>query len=288
MAPSEKRWLGGTDKFVRLRRIEQLDLDADFQEIAALFLSDFQAVMLPMGFAGFLMTYAAPRMSRILSATGQLEHSVEKRAIDTVLLMSIITAHGVRESPGRDAARVVNAMHRRYDIHQEDFVAVGCDSALKAIELAETFGWRPVTDKEREAVRRHFAAVTRALGGRKRFPESIGAMRAFMEHYMKSQFRFEQQNRRLAEATCRWYVNLVPWPLRPFFRVLLLSAVDPQVIRFCGLRAPSALARWAGRLALKWVGRCGPVPDEAPDGLEALVRIVYPSGYQLEDLGTAR
>jgi hypothetical protein len=286
MLRPEALWLGTNDPHARLRRIEQLDLETEFGEIARLFFSDFRSAMLAMGFAGFLMTYASPRMSRILSATGELEHRVAKRVVDTSLLSGMVMAHGVRHSPGRDAARRVNAMHSRYDIHQEDFVAVGCDSALKAIELAEAFGWRPVTNKEREAVRRYFATVTRTFGGRDPFPQSVEAMQQFMARYAEAQYGFEPQNRRLAEATCDYYASLAPRPWRALFRKVLLSAVEPRIIRSCGLRPPSGVARWAGRLVLKVMARRDPVPDNAQDQLAAFARTVYPKGYDISQLGT--
>src|SRR5687768_7474632 len=118
--------------------------------------------MILQAVTGNLMTFAVPRMSRILSATKQFEDHTAKRVVDTTLLVQSVLDHGLDPGEGRDAARRVNAMHREYDIHQDDFVAVGCDNPVSSLEIADRFGWRPVTDAEREALRRHYSAVARA------------------------------------------------------------------------------------------------------------------------------
>ena len=42
--------MGQPDRFARLKRIEQLDLDSDYHAIAALFYTDFQTIMLALSF----------------------------------------------------------------------------------------------------------------------------------------------------------------------------------------------------------------------------------------------
>lgn len=283
---SEKRWLGEPDRYARLRRIEALDPDSDYREIVGLFYTDFRSVMLPQGFNGFMMTYAAPRISRVLAQTGELEKRVAKRIIDTILLSRLVMEHGFAPGPGRDAARRVNAMHRHYDIHEDDFVAVGCDEALCGLELAERYGWRPVSEKEREALRIFYDHQSRAYGSRRSLPPSIPAMQAFWSDYLDDQARFEPQNRRLADATLGYFVQLFPRWMAPLARVLLLGQLDPRIIRACGMKQPSALSRWLAGMMLRRMGKADPVPDGAPDGLEALVAKVYPEGWEIARLGT--
>lgn len=101
--------------------------------------------MLPQSFNGFLMTFAAPRISRILINTGEIEHRIAKRVIDTMLLYRAVMEHGLDAESGRGAARRVNAMHQNYDIHEDDFVAVSCDEIVNSLDLAERYGWRAGT-----------------------------------------------------------------------------------------------------------------------------------------------
>jgi hypothetical protein len=69
MSKKHSQWLGINDRHARLRRIESLDPATDYREITELFYTDFQSVMLVQAVSGFLFTFAAPRNSRILSAS---------------------------------------------------------------------------------------------------------------------------------------------------------------------------------------------------------------------------
>lgn len=286
MARCERLWLGAPDKFARLHRIQSLDPESDYREIVGLFYADFRSVMLPQGFNGFMMTYASPRISRVLAQTGELEKRVAKRVIDTILLSRTVMENGFAPGPGRDAARRVNAMHRHYDIHEDDFVAVGCDEALCGLELAEEFGWRPVSENEREALRIYYDHQSRAYGSRRYLPPSIPEMRAYWSDYLDAQAQFEPQNLRLAQATLGFFVQLFPKWMGPFARILLLANLDPRITRACGLDVPSRPAQWAARAFMAQMGRRDPVPDNEPDGLEALVAQIYPDGWQVHELGT--
>ncbi|NVB42292.1 DUF2236 domain-containing protein [Pseudenhygromyxa sp. WMMC2535] len=284
---TKKEWLGTKDKFARLREIERLDLATEYRQIAGLSAADFQSIMFTQVYQGFLVTFAAPRMSRILAATGEVEGRMAKRAVDTALFTRAVAMHGVKHGEGNLAAKRVNAMHRRYPIHQEDFIAVGVDGALAQIRMSERFGWRPLIDKEREAIRLHYAKITRAYGGRGEFPGTVAAMERFWDRYKREQFAFEPQNERMAKVVSSWFLSLAPRPLRPFLRLALEGVADPDVLRACGLRVPSALERrLAAFIMRRVIGARDPLPDSSPDKLEALAASVYPDGYTLSDLGT--
>ncbi|MCB9794603.1 MAG: DUF2236 domain-containing protein [Alphaproteobacteria bacterium] len=274
------------DRYARLRRIEQLDPEADAWEIAQLFAADFQTCFLPMILQGFLFTFAAPRMSRILASTEQSEHHIAKRAVDTAILTAEVMEHGLGPGRGREAARRVNEMHRRYDIHPEDFLAVGVDSALGQIALAEAFGWRPVTDKEREAVRAHFAQITRVYGGPKDFPATWDALQPFHDRYVATQFAFEPQNQRMAEASIAWYAGKGGWLFSGLARRFLLGLVDARVLAHVGVPEPSALQRRISWRVMRWLGRLDPLPDGESRLLKALTDAQYPGGFTFDMLGT--
>jgi hypothetical protein len=286
MTKAKARWLGSDDRHARLRKIEQLDPEKDYREIAILFYDDFNSIMLLQAVTGFMLTYAAPRMSRILSSTGESERRVAKRFVDTALLARTVMRHGLGAGAGRDAARRVNAMHRQYDIHPEDFVMVGCDEVVMSLEIADRFGWRPVIDAEREALRIYYSHQSRAFGSRLPLPSTVTGMRELWNRYVAEQLAFEAQNLRLAEALLRYVAKLMPLPLRPIVEPLLLAQVDPRIVRACGLSVPGAAMRRFSSMALRLLGKRDPVPDGQPDGLLGLVRTVYPDGWQVHALGT--
>lgn len=286
-AKQKKQWLGTDDKFARLRRIETLDPEVDFREITELFYTDFQSVMVVQGVAGLLFTYGAPRMSRILSATGQLEHHTEKRYTDTATFNAAVMTNGVKSGDGREAARRVNAMHRQYDIHPEDFVAVGCDVPATSIHLAERFGWRPVTDIERQGLLKHYTLEARAFGMHDPMPDTVAGIQEFWEHYVDTQMAFEPQNKALSVALMKFMPTLVPAPLKRIINPIVFAQVDPRILRACGLPLPSRLLKAVSTLFVKAMGKSDPKPDSYKSTvLDDLRDKLYPNGWSIQTLGT--
>lgn len=271
------------DRFANLRRIEQLDPDTDFEEINRLFLEDFQTVMGVQLVTGNLFTFAIPRMSTILASTGEFTDRTGKRVVDTVLLTSAVMGHGLGPGRGRDAARRVNGMHRHYDIHPDDFVAVGSDIAIAMVDFAERFGWREVTPKEKQAVATFQGRVARVFGSRNDLPATIDEMRAYWDAYLDDQAKFTPDNKRLTDAFLNYLPSLFPRPIAPLITRVFLAQVDPRVLVACGLRRPGRLMRAVSNAILRQMGKRA---SSAAGGPDALVQSVYPNGWSIQDLGT--
>ncbi len=269
----------------RLRRIESLDPNKDYHEIARLFFADFRSVMLPYGFKGLLFTFAMPRMSRLLATTGEFEKRLAKRIVDTILLSHLVLEQGVGEGSGREAARRVKAMHRRYDIEPDDFIAVGCDEVLSALELARRYGWRPVSEPEQIALRNYHDMKSRAYGSSRPLPPTIPEIQAFWSDYLETQARYEPQNKLLAASTLGYFCRLLPGILRPLAPAILLSQVDPCIVRACGMQVPSTPSRWFSHQVFSLAGRRDPTPDIGAEHLRKMAAAVYPEGWQISDLG---
>lgn len=285
MARKERRWLGTTDRYVRLHQIEALDLDTEYRQITQLFYADFQSTMVAKSINGFMMNYAAPRISKVLDASGELEHRIAKRVIDTIILASTVMIEGFT-GQGRDAARRVNAMHRQYDIHADDFLAVASEETVGSIELAELYGWRPVTDKEREAVNLYYSHQAQAFGSPNPLPTTYAQTKAFFEAYLDAHVRYEPQNERLGKVLMRWIGTMAPAGLRPLYRFILRAQLDNRVARACGMRPASSVSKALAHMALRQIARQDPVPDNTPSHLDALIARVYPNGYEVSKVGT--
>lgn len=286
MTKNRPQWLGTSDPYARLRRIESLNLERDYREITMLFYGDFQSTMLTKSFNGLMFTYAAPHISRTLSATGELEKRIAKRVVDTTLLASAVMQHGFAEGQGLEASERVKAMHSRYAIRTQDFVATGCEEVLGSLDVAERFGWRPVTEKEAEALRLFYSRQALAFGSPEPLPGSVAEVRAFFSNYLDNEVRFEPQNQRLTGVLIDWFCGLVPAPLRPLFRTLIVADLDPRIARACGLKVAGKPTKRAAEALLKLLARADPVPDGGPNKLENLVKGVYPDGWEIKTLGT--
>ena len=282
-----RSWLGEPDRDARVRLIESLNLEKDWLTIAGVTSGDFRSIIFPVPFAGFMTTFAAPRMSRILYATGEISERFAKRAVDTILFAKAMHEHGFGTPAGRLAAQRVNRLHAQYDIHQDDFILVGCDPLIFTLDLFDKYGWRKLLPAEREAQRLFYDRQARAFGSRRPLPGTEGEMRAFIDDYFDTQLHYEPQNEKLARVALDWFVRLAPPAARPLMRRILLTTVDPRVVKACGLTPPSAVDRTIAHFALKYLSRRDPIADGAPDMLSDLVKTVYPEGYEIATLGPA-
>jgi hypothetical protein len=225
-------------------------------------------------------------MSRILSGTGEIEHRFAKRAVDTSLTASTILQHGFGSEIGRKLARQVSELHKQYDIHPDDFVLIGCDTPLFSLEMAERYGWRAVTDKEREALRILYDYQARAFGSRKPLPGSMIEMKQYLSEYFDTQLYFEPQNLRMAKVALDWYVGLAPLLARKLVRKIMLGVLDPRVVRACGLPVPGKISRLICDAAMRMLGRRDPIQDGVgSDPMVGLAKLVYPNGYDFDMLG---
>src|ERR1043166_7598532 len=113
------------DRYRWRRRIESLDPLADHQEIYRIsvgyeFPWDYtRALELAL-----FRTYCVPGISRLLAATREFELRPQRRYDDTALLMAEWPAQGSDSPRGKEALRVVNRMHGRYAIDNDDMVYV--------------------------------------------------------------------------------------------------------------------------------------------------------------------
>lgn len=283
LRPSTSRY--DQSRLDRLRRIESLDPNKDYHEVARLFFADFRSIMLPHGLKSLLFTFAIPRMSQLLITTGEFEKHLAKRIVDTILLSHLVLEHGVSEGSGREAARRVRAMHQRFDIEPTDFIAVGCEELLSALELSRRYGWRPVSETEQIALRHYYDLKSRAYGSSRPFPATIADLRAFRSEYLESQARYEPQNKFLAASTLAYFCQLLPRFLRPLAPAILLSQVDPCIVRACGMPVPSTPSRWLSHQVFSLAGRRDPMPDIGAEQLRKMAASVYPKGWQISDLG---
>jgi len=286
MFESRGTWLGTNDRFARLRKIEQLDVETHAREISLLFYADFQKAMIPKSFNGFMFNYAATRISAVLASTGEVVQRLPKRIVDTTLLASQYMISGPKEEAGRDAARRINAMHRRYDITPDDYIAVGCEEAIVSLDLAEKYGWREITEKEKDAVCTFYSEQARAFGGSKPMPAKYNEAAAFYERYLETELSYEPHHEKMALTLIDWFGAQVPGFMRKTACQLLISYLDPRIAKACGLKPPPRVARLAFDTLMKLHARRGPPPDDAPNGLDELVRTVYPNGWTFDELGT--
>ena len=277
------------DRFANRRRITSLDPERDHVEIMRIssgyeFPWDY---VRSLEFALF-RTYCVPSISALLAKTGEFERRPQQRYDDTALLMAELVEHGYDSPRGREALRVVNRLHGRYDISNDDMLYVLSTFVFDPIEWITRYGWRPLTDHERLAAF-HFYRAVGARMGVKDLPPTYSAYAAFKRAYEEEHFTYSDTNRVIGQYTldlfCSWY----PVPAALTSRAVLAMLDEPMLTAFGFPAQPGWLVK-AAKTALRV--RATTVLLLPPRRTPRLTNNPknrtypgYPTGYRPTDLG---
>ncbi|SHG87621.1 oxygenase MpaB family protein [Streptoalloteichus hindustanus] len=286
----QRRGRPGVDRYGWLRRIVSLDPERDHQEIVRIssgfeFPWDYRKAL---EFALF-RTYCTPSVSALLDATGEFAHRPQKRYDDTAILMAELAEHGYDSDRGRQALRVINRMHGRYVISDEDMRYVLSTFVYEPVRWVERFGWRPLTDHERLAAFHFYREVGRRMGIRE-IPDSYEEFERFNVEYERAHFRYGETNRHIGQYTVDLFVSWFPRPLRPLVRRCVVAMLDEPVRKSFGFRpAPAWLRRLvpAALRARSAVVRLLPPRRSSRLAHDRHNRTYpgYPTGYTIAELG---
>jgi hypothetical protein len=240
-------------------------------------------------------TYCVPSVSALLDATREFRDRPQRRYDDTALLMAEIAAHGYDSPRGKEALRVINRMHGRYAISNDDMLYVLSTFIYDPIVWLDRYGWRPLAEAEQLAAFHYYREVGHRMGIRE-IPSSFGEFRAFKASYETSKFVYSDTNRRVGEYTVGLFAAWFPRPLRPLARLGVRSMLDPLMLTAFGFRAAprwvTAVGEGTLRMRARFLGlgrRMGAIRPRMISrlGQEAKNRTYpgYPTGYRPGDLG---
>jgi hypothetical protein len=276
-------------RYSRLRRIQELDPERDYQEIFRIsaeyeFPWDLQRSLE----LALFRTYAVPSIGGLLDRTRELADHGQKRYDDTVLLMYETTREGGLDSArGRAAVRRLNRIHGRYAISDDDYRYVLATFVVVPIRWNARYGWRPYSRHELRAAVNNFRHMGRLMGI-KDIPETYEEFAALMDDHEATNFAYNEPSRRVAEATIDVFQNWFPGVARPLARRGLIAMLDTPLREALGFdRAPrvlEAVAHRALRARARFVRLMPPRPESWPKRPNPRA---YPGGYTLEDIGPA-
>jgi hypothetical protein len=273
-----------------LQRIRELDPVVDHEEIYRIsagheFPWDYQRSLE----LALFRTYCVPSVSRLLSATGEFRERPQKRYDDTALLMAELAAHGYDSERGKEALRVINRAHARYQIAPADMRYVLSTFIYEPIDWIDRYGWRRLSEAERLAAFQFYRQVGLRMGIRD-IPEDFDEFRAFKVEYEATAFGYADTNHEIGGYTlnlmCGWY----PRPVRPAVRLGVRGLLDDQMRRAFGFEPAPQWTVWVTRAALQ--ARAAVVRRLPPRMTNRLARDPgnrtypgYPAGYRPANLG---
>ncbi|CAL9616908.1 oxygenase MpaB family protein [Streptomyces pilosus] len=277
-------------RFERLERIRRMDPYREATEIYRL----SSAYEFPWDHTRALelalyRTYAVPRIGRLLAATGELTDRSQKRYDDTALLLDAVVEHGFADPRARTAIRRINQMHHAYDIADDDMRYVLCTFVVMPRRWIDSYGWRRLSRHEIVASAVHYRTLGRHMGISD-IPGSYEEFESCLDAYEEAHFGWDEDARRVSDATLDLMASWYPRPLAPALRTATLALLDEPLLRAFRYTPPSAATRAWVRRAVRLRGRAVRLlpPRSAPHFARQNREIrSYPDGYRPADLGTS-
>jgi hypothetical protein len=274
-----------------LRRIDELDVETDYAEIARITAQhEFPwDVSQALSFALF-RTFAVPSIGGLLARTGEFTDRPQKRYDDTVLLLDAILQHGFGDPRGRAALRRMNQMHGAYGISNDDLLYTLSTFVVMPKRWLADYGWRPLTAKEADAATRYYVDLGTHMGI-KGLPSTYQEFEAFLDDYEATHFGYDEGARRVADATLDLLAGFPPNHLLPkaLVRKASFALMDEPLLDAFRYPRPSPALRRLARAGLR--ARAAVVRRKAPRLAPLLAQDLpqvrsYPTGFEVEDLGT--
>jgi hypothetical protein len=276
-------------RYSRLRQIQRLDPERDYQEIYRLSTEyEFPWDVTRALELALFRTYAVPSIGRLLDRTGEFGERGQKRYDDTVVLLYEMTRDGGMDSArGRAAVRRMNRIHGRYPIDNDDFLYVLSTFVVVPVRWISRYGWRPYSRHEVRATVNNFRHLGRLMG-LKDVPETYEGFASVLDAYEREHYAYDDAGRRVADATIAIFQGWFPRFARPLARRGVLSLTDEALRQALGLpRSPRVMeiAADRGLRARAVFVRLMPArPERMPKRPRPRS---YPGGYTLGDIGPA-
>ncbi|MEU2064868.1 oxygenase MpaB family protein [Streptomyces sp. NPDC013455] len=276
-------------RFERLERIRRLDPVADALEIHRISM----AYEFPWDYTRALelalyRTYAVPSIGRLLARTAELTERTQKRYDDTVLLLDTVVEHGFATEQGRTAIRRINQMHRSYDIGDDDMRYVLSTFVVVPRRWIDAYGWRRLSRHEIVAGTEYYRTLGRHMGIPD-VPRTYEEFETLLDAYEEEHFAWDEEARRVSDATLDLMASWYPRPLAPLLRTATLALLDEPLLRAFRYPRPGSAATALVRRAVRTRGRLVRLlpPRRSPHFARQNREVKgYPNGYRVADLGT--
>ncbi|HWG92806.1 MAG TPA: oxygenase MpaB family protein [Mycobacteriales bacterium] len=232
-------------------------------------------------------TFAVPSIAQVLDGTGEFRLRAQKRYDDTALLLAEVLENGYDSARGRAALSRINRIHARFPITQEDYRYVLGTFVFVPERWLDRWGWRPLTEVERESAFLYYRAVGARMGIRG-VPADRAAFAREFDDYERAHLAPGVPQQRTATATRELFVSWFPRPLAPALRPSVHALLDPPLLESFGFPAPPSWLPVAADRALRTrAAALRHLPPRRRPASTAESRLIrsYPGGWRTEELG---
>ena len=231
-------------------------------------------------------TFAVPSVAAVLDSSGEFGRAAQKRYDDTDLILSTIVEEGYDSAEGKRAIRLMNRIHSRFQISNEDFLYVLSSFVFEPIRWNARFGWRPLIEAEKLATFEFWREVGRRMAIEE-IPESYADLERYNQEYERALFRRTEQAERIARATRDMFLAWFPGLPRRFGAQAIYALMDEPLLDAFGFPRPPRALRSTVETALRARGRfVAMLPPRRRPRLRTRRRTrTYGRAWRLEELG---
>ena len=278
------------DRYATAQKIQQLDAKEDAIAICHLLAGyEFPWDMTRALELALLRTFCVPSISKLLDHTGEFYHHTQKRYDDTGIIVSELFKWGYHHPRGQAFLQRMNAIHQRYSIDNADYLYVLSTFIYEPVRWIQQFGWRPLTEHEKEALYFFWQEV----GQRMQIfdiPATYQSFEAYNQAYEQKYFVYQDANRRVAEATRQMLMKWFPAGMRSLANTAIPALLDPLLLNALDWQpAPTLISTFLRKcLHLRSRLQRQLPPRELPNFFVDQSIRSYPTGYQLEDIGPTK
>ncbi len=231
-------------------------------------------------------TYGVPKISRVLDKTSQFYSHGQRRYDDTTLILSEIAEHGYDSERGLRAIKMMNRMHGKYDIGNDEMLYVLSTFTFEPVRWNMRFGWRKPTQHENLANYYFWVEVGKRMGIHD-IPDTYEKFEQFNIDYEREHYTYDPANRRVADSTIKIMLDWYPSFLHPIVREVIYGLLDDPLRQAFDYPKGHPFLAWAVPIGLRLVAkvlRYMP-PRRIPYLLTDIPTQSHPQGYNIEELG---
>lgn len=274
-------------RFDRFHAIQQLDPVRDTCEICRQLAGyEFPWDITRALEIALFRTFCVPSIAVLLDRTAEFHHRPQKRYDDTGLMVSLILKFGYDTPRGQAVIQRMNHIHGHFPIGNADFLYVLSTFIYEPVRWIERFGWRQLSDLEKQALFHFWFAVGQQMGIQD-IPDSFAAFEQYNLNYERQHFHYNVANQRVGESTLQLFLSWFPTPLRPIVQPFVYAVMDDRMIAAFGFPSPQPWQRSLLEQVLRSRGRVlrSFPPRQTSSFYSDEPQRSYPQGYDLPDLG---
>lgn len=274
-----------------LKKLSELAVEEHYQTIVK-YVSNHDAPIdfLISGELAQIQTFGIPSISQLLHRTKQYQDNGLKRLDDTRAILTECVTDSVQSQRGQHMIKHLNWIHSHYEISNDDYLYTLALFIVEPPRWFETFGYRELTNHEKQAGYFAFKALGEAMNI-KNLPASRDDFVQWYQDYRRQNMAYHPDNKKVTDGLINGMKEMLPFIIRPFVRPVILTLInDPELLAATGQKAPAKFVQvmiksfmHIRRLSQRYINPWGDKGfEESALGQHYKS---YPAGYQSSVLG---